>query len=63
MFCWYRRFFWFVIFLIACGTSVVCYYLLEVEKELPNIDQLKTVELETPMEIYSNDGKLMAVFG
>ncbi|MCR4554236.1 MAG: penicillin-binding protein 1A [Succinivibrionaceae bacterium] len=63
MFCWYRRFFWFVIFLIACGTAVVCYYLLEVEKELPNIDQLKTVELETPMEIYSNDGKLMAVFG
>ena len=37
--------------------------MLEVEKELPNIDQLKTVELETPMEIYSNDGKLMAVFG
>lgn len=63
MFTWYRRLFWFFVLLFAVGTAVGCYFLLEVEKELPNIEQLKNVEFETPMEIYSNDGKLMSVFG
>lgn len=63
MFTWYRRLFWFILFLFSLGLAYFCYFCLEVEKELPDTNQLKHVDFETPMEIYSNDGKLMAVFG
>lgn len=63
MFVWLRRFVWFCLFCISIILACGCYYALKIEQDLPNVNQLKDVEFETPMQIYSEDGKLMAVFG
>ena len=31
--------------------------------KLPDVDQLRTVELQEPLYVYSRDGRLMALFG
>jgi len=46
-----------LIVLLAGG---VVYY---IEYELQDIDALNTVQLQTPLQIYTNDKKLMATFG
>lgn len=63
MFTLLRRIFWFTLLCISICIAVGCFYFLKIEQELPNIDELKSVEFETPMHIYSADGKLMYVFG
>lgn len=47
---------------IVFSTIVVIYY-QQVEDELPNVEKLKEVRYETPLQIYSSDGKLIGVFG
>lgn len=43
--------------IIAIGTF---YY---IQFELPDTEALKTVQLQVPLQIYTNDGKLIATFG
>ncbi|MGD0958814.1 MAG: penicillin-binding protein 1A [Methylomonas sp.] len=43
---------------------IACYFfLLEFDKELPDIDQLRNVQYQTPLTIYSHDNLLIAQFG
>lgn len=45
-------------FLVACY-----FFLVELNKELPDIEQLQHVQYQTPLRIYSRDGLLIAQFG
>ncbi len=58
-----RRTFWFLLLCVSVGIACGCVFFLKMERELPDINELKNVEFETPMHIYSSDGKLMFVFG
>ena len=40
-----------------------CCCLLLTLEELPDVDELKQVTFETPMKIYTSDGKLIGEFG
>ncbi|GGJ98908.1 penicillin-binding protein 1A [Luteimonas terricola] len=44
--------------LLAAGTL---YYV--VSSRLPEVDSLRNIELQEPMYVYANDGRLMALFG
>jgi penicillin-binding protein 1A len=44
--------------LLALGTLYVV-----VSSKLPDVQSLRTVELQEPMFVYANDGRLMALFG
>lgn len=62
-----NRFFSIIRKLIATGlvfsTLVVCAVLYYMEFELPDIDALNTVQLQVPLQIYTQDKKLIATFG
>ncbi len=47
----------FSLFLLASGIY------LYLNPQLPNVEQLREIKLETPLQIYSRDGKLISVFG
>ncbi len=47
--------------LLGIGTIVAAYYY--VLPDLPDVNSLKTVKLQTPLRIYSNDGLLISQFG
>ncbi|MEN1971883.1 penicillin-binding protein 1A [Luteimonas sp. MJ204] len=47
-----------VLGLLAAGTL---YYV--VSSRLPEVESLRTIELQEPMYVYANDGRLMALFG
>lgn len=51
-----------ILSLLLCAVAVVSvlYYM---EYELPDIDALNTVQLQVPLQIYSQDGKLISTFG
>ncbi|USD65495.1 PBP1A family penicillin-binding protein [Vibrio sp. SCSIO 43136] len=46
---------------LGVGAIVGMYYY--VQDDLPAIDTLKDVQLQTPMQVYSKDGKLISQFG
>ena len=50
-----------VLFILAAGTIAAAYYY--VLPSLPDVATLKTVKLQTPLRIYSHDGKLISQFG
>ncbi|WED21634.1 PBP1A family penicillin-binding protein [Vibrio sp. JC009] len=47
--------------ILGVGTIIGFYYY--VKPELPDVATLKDVQLQTPMQVYSRDGKLIAQFG
>lgn len=47
-------------FVLIIGVSFLYLYL---ESELPNVDSLKTVRLQVPLRIYTQDGKLIQEYG
>ncbi|MDD4915474.1 MAG: penicillin-binding protein 1A [Methylococcales bacterium] len=53
------------LFLAFIATFLIgCYFfVLELDKELPDIRQLQYVQYQTPLDIYSQDGLLIAEFG
>lgn len=57
------RLFWALLLCISVGTMAGIIYVRSITSDLPDIDELKSVDFETPMHIYSSDGKLMYVFG
>ena len=50
-----------VLGLVALVAAGVVYS--SVERTLPDVTTLRTVELQEPLQVYSRDGKLMAIFG
>lgn len=52
----------FYLLLVVFGVLIVgvLYY---IEFELPNIDDLNTVQLQVPLQIFTHDGKLIAAYG
>ncbi len=51
---------WLVFFSLFLVASGIYLYL---NPQLPNVEQLREIKLETPLQIYSRDGKLISVFG
>jgi len=47
-------------FLLLVGAGILYIYL---ESQLPNVDSLKTVQLQVPLRIYSQDGLLIQEYG
>jgi len=58
-----KFFFKTVFFLIFIAFFAVFVLYLTLRDELPNINSLKDVQWQTPMQIYSNDGILISQFG
>lgn len=58
-----KLFFKTVFFLIFIAFFTVFVLYLTLRDELPNINSLKDVQWQTPMQIYSNDGLLISQFG
>lgn len=49
-----------LLFVLVIGLSFLYLYL---ESELPDVDSLKTVRLQVPLRIYTQDGKLIQEYG
>lgn len=54
---------WFLIAGIGGATSILAGMYLYLSPQLPDVETLKEVRLQTPLRIYSADGKLMGEFG
>lgn len=52
-----------VISIIGAVFAAGYFFLLELDKELPDISQLQNVQYQTPLDIYSQEGLLIAEFG
>ncbi|MBD1558417.1 PBP1A family penicillin-binding protein [Vibrio sp. S9_S30] len=55
-----------LIFSLVCtilGVTTIIGFYFYVKPELPDVATLKDVELQTPMQVYSQDGKLISQFG
>lgn len=50
-------------FCIILGVGSIYAVYLHFKDELPSVDTLKQVEFQTPMKVYSADGKLISQFG
>lgn len=53
----------FVIFCILLGTGSIFGLYKYIEPQLPDVATLKEVKLQTPMQVYSADGELIAQYG
>ena len=54
----------FIFFTSLIGLSVASYFfIVELNKELPDIGQLENVQYQTPLSIYSQDGLLIGEYG
>ncbi len=53
----------FTLFCIVLGVGTIFGFYTYVKPELPDVAELKDVQLQTPMQVYSQDGRLIAQFG
>ena len=58
-----RLIFRFFIFSFILGLVTLLVTYLVVAKDLPDVDTLRDVQLQVPLRVYTQDGKLMSVFG
>ncbi len=58
-----KRLIIFSLICIALGVSTIFGFYFYVKPELPNVATLRDVKLQTPMQVYTTDGKLIAQFG
>ncbi len=58
-----KRLFLLTLICIILGVITIFGFYLHVKPELPDVATLKDVELQTPMQVFSQDGKLIAQFG
>lgn len=57
---------YFLVFTLICivlGVGTIFGFYTYVKPELPDVAELKDVQLQTPMQVFSQDGKLIAQFG
>ena len=59
----FRLTFRFFIFSFVLGLVTLLVTYLVVAKDLPDVETLRDVQLQVPLRVYTNDGKLMSVFG
>ena len=50
-----------VAFILGLATLIITY--LVVSKDLPDVETLRDVQLQTPLRVYTSDGRLISVFG
>ena len=60
---WMRRLLWLSVLLASIGVAGIAFFYFHLEKSLPDVSTLKDTSWETPLRIYSADGKLMSEFG
>jgi penicillin-binding protein 1A len=56
----------FVIFLLVSsilGISAIAVTYLVLEPDLPDVETLRDVQLQVPLRVFSEDGKLIGIFG
>ncbi|MGR5064514.1 penicillin-binding protein 1A [Photobacterium sp. DNB22_13_2] len=58
-----KRLLTFALICIILGVTTIFGFYLYVKPELPDVATLKNVELQTPMQVFSADGKLISQFG
>ncbi|MFD2177010.1 penicillin-binding protein 1A [Veronia pacifica] len=58
-----KRLLIFAIFCVIIGVTTIFGFYVYVKPELPDVATLKDVKLQTPMQVYSADGKLLSQFG
>ncbi|ASA56050.1 penicillin-binding protein 1A [Vibrio gazogenes] len=58
-----KRLFLFSLICMVLGVSTIFGFYYYVKPELPDVATLKDVQLQTPMQVLSKDGKLIAQFG
>ncbi|WP_162062342.1 penicillin-binding protein 1A [Vibrio taketomensis] len=58
-----KRLFIFTLVCIIFGVGTIFGFYLYVKPELPDVATLKDVKLQTPMQVFSQDGKLISQFG
>jgi penicillin-binding protein 1A len=49
--------------LLVAGAIFACYAFYYMQYKLPNVEVLKNIQLEVPLQIFTSDGKLVAEFG
>ncbi|WP_260260004.1 penicillin-binding protein 1A [Vibrio intestinalis] len=58
-----KRLFIFALICIILGVGTIFGFYLYVKPELPDVATLRDVKLQTPMQVFSQDGKLISQFG
>ncbi|WGW00574.1 PBP1A family penicillin-binding protein [Vibrio sp. YMD68] len=58
-----KRLFIFTLVCMILGVSTIIGFYFYVKPDLPDVEELRHVELEAPMQVFSQDGKLIAQFG
>lgn len=58
-----KRLLIFTLICIILGVGTIFGFYLYVKPELPDVATLKDVKLQTPMQVFSQDGKLISQFG
>ncbi len=60
---WIKRLALFIVIsgVLGCGSILAMY--LYIKPDLPDVSALKTIQLQTPMKVFSKDGKLISQFG
>ncbi|MGR5557978.1 penicillin-binding protein 1A [Vibrio fortis] len=58
-----KRLFIFTLVCMILGVSTIFGFYYYVKPELPDVATLRDVELQTPMQVFSQDGKLISQFG
>ncbi|MEZ8884480.1 penicillin-binding protein 1A [Vibrio sp. 10N.222.54.F6] len=58
-----KRLFIFTLICMILGVSTIFGFYFYVKPELPDVATLRDVELQTPMQVFSQDGKLISKFG
>lgn len=59
----FKRLFQFFFVLAIVGSLVIAGFYLSMRADLPSVEKLKDVQLQTPMQIYSSEGELISQFG
>ncbi|MEZ8627653.1 penicillin-binding protein 1A [Vibrio splendidus] len=58
-----KRLFIFTLICMILGVSIIFGFYYYVKPELPDVATLRDVKLQTPMQVFSQDGKLISQFG
>ncbi|USD41363.1 PBP1A family penicillin-binding protein [Vibrio sp. SCSIO 43135] len=58
-----KRLFIFTLICMILGVTTIFGFYYHVKPELPDVATLRDVELQTPMQVFSQDGKLISQFG
>ncbi len=58
-----KRLLLFITALLTLGVVVVVAVYIYIAPELPSLEEIKTIRVQTPLRVYTSEGNLIAVFG